>query len=291
MKVEQILQENDSIGKILEENQQLLLEDITEYGEGEVTKLEQGYEELKRLDDALRSGDFGHLIGKEGQELTDEDIERIRFEITDILDNNYIIGSKDDGDGRQRLRILGKKVEEGLNASILAILTGVFSVIGYKAFGFSLASAGAIGAGGTLAAISPLGVAFGTLLAVGGVLSGAAITLGAIGLSVSMVPKFFKKTESLKHLKSASKAIAISDAVAEGGDQRNFFQRAWDFILRTNPKDIYDKSREKLQGNSQEARKRIDQLVEDLPQIIHYREEATGEEKDVSIEYLFKPKN
>jgi len=129
--------------KMLLESRELGLEDAII----QLDTLTNAYDELALLRDVFSKKDFGILIGKRNQRLTEKDIERIKRKLALIIKSNDIIlssGSK---------HLLWERISHGFEAVSLTALTGA---LGYAAL-FLTGPIGAVFVGTVALATAALG--------------------------------------------------------------------------------------------------------------------------------------
>lgn len=222
--------------------------------EREQDKLEEAWIQLSYLKEAMDTGDFGILIGKHGQQLTHRDILLIKREIAGIIADNALLDGQDiqnRRDGDEKLRLLGRSIQTGLEASVMGLLTG--------ALGFLATVSGPVGA----------------------VLSGAA-AIGAAGMTKYQL-------DMLSSLRSTSRLIDIVDSyrtLTPKRKRRSKVRRFFDKLLRKSPAQIRKETELTTKRAALKARKEFDNLTKGLPQNIEFIDN-NGVKRLYPIEELF----
>jgi hypothetical protein len=218
-------------------------------------EMEEGYEQIAVLADAMRKKDFGVLIGKRGK-LTYSDIREIKRELAKIIRSNPLIDGdaiKRGRDGKEKMRLMIRSLAHGVET---VALMGIAAGLGGVAVGTSLTGVGAVAAG-----------------------AGAA---GAGALAINQV-------QTIRNLKELSKLLSIVDQYAElkpkVNTSRSGIRRVFDFIMGKSKKDIERRAEAKVKKATRKQRVKMEKMLKGFPKFIEYYDD--GEMKEYPLVQLF----
>ena len=232
----------------MENVQANLLNESLTASDREFRELEEAYNELDLLREAMETGDFMILLG-ENKVMTENDINKVRAKIHNIMYNNEIIrrsgaAPMDSTDGRSVLKNLGKRVYLGLNKWFSALISGY---LGWVALGLFFA---------------------------GGIFS---MTLGAIVASFSALfaAGSIKNHQALKSFETANEVVAISELISKSkpvnvSERRSMAKRLWQKATRKKPKEVYQNNLKITEENAKKASRNLQNVIRNLPQTIRY---------------------
>lgn len=222
--------------------------------ERESDKMEEAWEQLAYLHEALETGDFGILIGKPNSKLTHHDIMLIKREIAGIIADNAVLDGQDiqnRRDGLERIRVLGRSIQAGLEASALGTI--------------------AVG-----------------LTALGGITGPVGAALSAVG-AIGSVTLAKTQLDMLSSLRSTARLLDIVDsfkALNPKKRKRGLIRRFFDKLLMKTPAQIRKEVEMDTKRAAQKARRDFEKAIKDLPRNIEYIDN-NGKKRYYPIEELF----
>lgn len=253
MKIIDLHKKEQDIETMLQKAESFLAESdkITELKE--VDELIAAYDEIVLIKDALRTGDFGILIGKQSQTLSHSDVFAIKRKISTIIRDNPIIDGDDikrGRDGKEKVRALGRSIRFGLESIGLAIVSALFIYLS------------------TLVAV-PFAIALGNIAVLTGLAS-------------------VEQARMVLRLKALAKLVDIVDAYGNLKPHYRIsgFKRIFNVFMRRTPEEIEKSSRASIKKSSKKAKAQFDRLTKNLPDFIEYQDNE-GNIQEYPLEKLF----
>lgn len=223
--------------------------------------LENAYNDFERLQTAFDTGNFGSLIGRKANEVTERDITVIKNTILQILiDNPFLRGQNFDGkSGQEVMRLLGLAIGHGIEAILLAILHGAF-------------------VGATLKEVLSGNKLLAALSGAGAVFTGAALPL---------------QLKTIKAVWAAYKLVKIVDTYQAAASfdassyHRGFLRAFIDFVDGKTPDQIKADTQKRIEAAAMEKQLKFEHAMRNLPQTFPYRD-SKGMERDYPTYKLFE---
>lgn len=220
--------------------------DILSTSSEDIDNLESAYLELEKLETAFASGNFGFLIGRQADQITERDITVIKNKLLQILINNpFLRGENFQGkSGAQNMRLLGTAIGHGIEAVLLSALTTVLAGV---------------------AGVEVLHGDFilGALAGLGAVFTGAGVAL---------------QVKTIKALWAAYRLVKIMDAYEHWNHpdpeiyRRGLFRTFLDWIEGKTTDQIRREAERRIQAEGARRQHGFEEKINHLPNSFPYRD-------------------
>lgn len=228
------------------------ISELYESVDKDVEEIDKAYEEVMLISKAVKSGNFGVLIGKNTGKLTIRDINNIRRRLEQISKYNPLIRGNVSGKGKERVSLLWRRFGHGLEGAIMGTAT--------------------VGLGFVAIATGPVGT--------------VASVIGASATGTSAI----HQARIVSAMNRTSRLIALIDQYeklqTEPSRNRSILRRIFDVITRKRPWDIEKEIERRVKQAQRKATLKFERDLRRLPHVIEYVD-GDGEIQEISLEELF----